>query len=164
MWSFPEIMGNVILDHVSEVLLSEQDHLVQAFGFDGQDEPFGVRAQIRRHLRKLQAANTRSMERLVELLGVERIAVVNQDSLSLEEAVLGVGEIPGPLDHLNLARIGVNADDLDFAGGQLDPGAGCARNPKGLTAEAQRTRRKTDKSLASRGLADLTTGVVPSDR
>jgi hypothetical protein len=77
MWTFPEITGHVLANNEPDVLLSEQDHLVQAFGLDGQDKPLRVRRQIRRPLRKLQSANARSLKRVVELFRIQRIAVMD---------------------------------------------------------------------------------------
>ena len=74
-----------------------------------------------------------------ELLREQRVAVMDQHPLALEEAILGVGEIPGPLEHLRLAGVGVDAGDLDPPGGHVDDEedqvAGQALQAPGLDGE-----------------------------
>ena len=55
VWPLGVVVFDVLIEHVPQLLLSEEDHLVQAFLLDGSDEALRVGVEVRRARRQLLA-------------------------------------------------------------------------------------------------------------
>jgi hypothetical protein len=91
--SLSVVMIQEILNRGPKVSLAEYHHLVQTFGFYGEDKSFGKGIQVwalRRQLHKLHAALS---EQLLEAVGEQRIAIQDQVALVPQEAVHLVDEV-----------------------------------------------------------------------
>ena len=53
MITFQMVMSRVLFEYIVNRPLAEENHPVQTFGFDRQDEAFGIGIQIRRTRRQL---------------------------------------------------------------------------------------------------------------
>jgi len=84
---------DILLEDVADLTLAEEDDLVQALSLRCPYPRLAEGIQVRTTAGHLEAPHAGHPERLLELLGEQRVAVVDQDSLALEEAVLGVGEV-----------------------------------------------------------------------
>ena len=50
MWPLGEIMGVVLLDHISDLLLAKQDHLIETLGFYGKHIALRIWIRLQRQL------------------------------------------------------------------------------------------------------------------
>jgi hypothetical protein len=77
----------VVLDELAhgaaKMSLTERDQLVQALGLDRQHEALGVCVQVETARRKLDAFDSRSAKDVAELVGKERIPIVDRYRMSL---------------------------------------------------------------------------------
>lgn len=109
------VVFNVLAYDMPKLLLAEEDHLVQALMLDGSGEPLSVGVEVWRAWRQSFARHTGCLEDFAELLGEQRIAIVDQHRFVLERPTEAIGHVP------SLAiRFRSNPDDLDLASLQID--------------------------------------------
>lgn len=84
-------------DGEAEVSFPEQHEPVEALRLDRQDEPFGESVQVRAVGWQLQAFHASPSKKLSELVGEQRIAIVDEVALALEEPIDVVGEVASDL-------------------------------------------------------------------
>src|SRR5215208_5579770 len=99
MISFPMVMQTELLDALSKRGLTEQDHALQAPFLDTAHEPLRVGVQIRRLWRQLHRFHASLSQHSQELVGEERIAIMNQVALTLQDPVYRIRQIPADLAH-----------------------------------------------------------------
>ena len=109
------IMLNVFVDRVPKMLPAEEDHSIKTLGFDRLDETFGVGVQVRTLRGKFHTADAGRRESLRELGCVQRVTIVDEVTLSVEESGKTVCQISRDLDHPRSIGIWSNACDLDSA-------------------------------------------------
>ncbi len=98
------------------MLPAKEDHSVQAFVLDRFDENLGICIQVRASWRQLDDLHSRSFQYLGKVLGEQRVAVMDQVSLSLQEAIEPVCQMPCNLIHPLAIRSGCHTGNLDFPG------------------------------------------------
>ena len=91
------------------------DNSVQALGLNRQDETFGERVQIRAPRRQSYRIRAAILQHLPEAARVQRITVHDDISGIAQEAVERIGQIASHLLHPFFARLGRNANDLNFS-------------------------------------------------
>ncbi len=82
MISFAVIMHDIRADRVSQLLLAEKDHSVQALGFNTSHESFDVRVKVWRSRGQEQGFGSRIFERGPKRFGEFRVAV-HQDLFAI---------------------------------------------------------------------------------
>ena len=99
---------------------SEQDHLAEAFLFDGADEAFRVGIQGRASWWQSDRLDAAALQNLPERAGVEWISIVNQVARVSQKAIKLVGQISCHLFHPLPVGLVVDSCDLHAARLQLD--------------------------------------------
>ena len=107
------VVLDVFGDGQAKMPLPEQHDLVKALGLDRQDEPLGVGVQIRAVGRQLEALHASPAKKFPELIGEQRIAIVDEIACTPEETIDVVGEVAGDLFHPDPMRLSYDARDLD---------------------------------------------------
>jgi hypothetical protein len=98
---------------------SEQDQAIQTGLLDAADEPFRMGIQIRRSRWQFHGFDTHRGQQAQKLGRVQRIAVMHQVALFLENAVDCIRHCSAKLGHPQTVSAGVNARDLHPACGQI---------------------------------------------
>ena len=80
------------------------------------NEPFGVAVQVRGSGRQFHRIHADLGQRGQELCGEQRIPVMNQLPLALEQPVLGIGQIASDLIHPQPICVDRDTGKLDAAG------------------------------------------------
>ena len=80
MVSLVMIMRQVRLDHIGQRCLSDHDHLLERFLFDGGHEPFTVSVEMRTPWRQDERLHSARTQHLVEVMSKFFIPVVEQIS------------------------------------------------------------------------------------
>ena len=80
--SLAVIVLHVLVDDVSEMPATEEDHPIETFRLDRSDEAFSEGIQVRALGREFDATNTSGVESVRELLRVQRIPIVDEIALS----------------------------------------------------------------------------------
>ncbi len=82
-------LGMVVLqplaDRVSQRLLAEEDHAVDALGFEGPEEALQMRVQVRRPRRQKHALGSSLFNELAKLIGELAVAVHQQVLLAVQK-------------------------------------------------------------------------------
>jgi hypothetical protein len=73
-------VSNILREQMPQVTLTEDDNAIQALGLDGEHEAFGVGVQTRTARRQPNGQYTSHLEQIADLLCVQRIAIVDQES------------------------------------------------------------------------------------
>ena len=113
-------MGYIFLDAVPQVRLAQDNHSVQAFGFDAADEPLHERTEIRRQGHGLDGFDPPGPEHLDKDLGKEGISIMDEVFLMLKEAGEWISQVLGYLLHPVPIRLFHNPGNLDLSGGIVD--------------------------------------------
>jgi hypothetical protein len=100
--------------------LTEQDQPVQARFLDAPDEAFRVGVQVRRPRGQFYWFNAATFEHRKELTSEQRIAIMDEVTLSCEQTIDWISQIAADLGHPQPIRVGSNASNLDPARGKLD--------------------------------------------
>ena len=114
MIPFAMIMGHELLDGTMQTGFTEEDHPLQALGFDGSDKSLGQSVQVRALGRQLDGFHVCPFEHLGEDFSEERIPIVNQVFLVAKEPRERIGQVASHLLHPMAVRIGRDAGDLDL--------------------------------------------------
>ena len=117
---FLMIVGDVFVDDVAKCSFAEEDHLIQAFVFDRFYESLGERVEIGRSFRKLNVIDSGIGEDLVELGREEGIAVMNEETVILEESVKAISQVTSDLLHPWTFALLCNARDVNFSSCESD--------------------------------------------
>jgi len=120
MVSFRVIVNELFADGMTQRIFAEEDHSVQAVFFDGAYESFGESVQVRRGWGQLQGFDSRLAQRIEKRFAVERIAIMNKESISFQESVFAVGQVAGDLIHPESVWILGDYSKLDASAGKLD--------------------------------------------
>ena len=120
MVSLEVIMGDELSNSDAQSTLSEQNHAFQAGLLNAAHEALGIAVQVRRSGWQLYGFRADLGQRGEELRREERIPVVNQVALALEEPVDGIGQIACDLAHPQAVGNRRDPGDLHAAGGKLD--------------------------------------------
>ena len=81
MISFGMIMGNEFLSGVTQRCVTEENHAVKTFFFDGSDETFEMRRQIRRAGRQANTTGARLLNQVAKRFAVLAISIHEQIAL-----------------------------------------------------------------------------------
>lgn len=114
------VVFDIFIDHVTQVSLTDDDHPIQTLGFDREHEPFGIRVEVGTAGWKSKRSNATHAQHAPELSCVERIPVVDQESLVPQEAIEIINLLPSHLLHPQAVRDWCDAHDLDMACGQVN--------------------------------------------
>jgi hypothetical protein len=115
MGSFVMVMLDIFRDGVLEGGLAEEDHAVEALGFDRLDEPLGERVQIRAARRQGEWFDAGASENHVESGGEFTVTVADQIPASGQQITSSAGEVASPLAHPRIVGIGGDAGEIfDF--------------------------------------------------
>ena len=106
------IVGHELGERATEMPLTERNHPIQAFLFDGPNKPLRMRIAVRRPKRCLDDAHTRRLEQIPNREAPLPIAVADQDAVSVDHAVGRGGELACDLEHEGLVRMRRGADDV----------------------------------------------------
>jgi hypothetical protein len=117
--TFAVVMHDEILDCGPQGLFSEQDQAIQTGLLDAADKPFCMGIQIRRSRWQFHGFDTHRGQQAQKLGRVQRIAVMDQVALLLENAVDCIRHCSANLGHPQTVSAGGNARDLDPACGQI---------------------------------------------
>ena len=120
MVPFGVIVLYVLVDHEPEVLAAEENHPIEALGFDRFHETLGVRIQVRTLRGELDASNAGRRERHRKLCRVQRVTIMDKISFADEKPVKAVRQIPCNLVHPCSVRVRSNPCDLDTTSRKLD--------------------------------------------
>src|SRR5919198_6430744 len=99
-------------DAVSQRIFAKENHLFQTVFFNAANETFGVRVQVWGSRWQFHRFDTDILEHRQELLGVQRIAIVNQITFAFKEAVYVIGDIARDLSHPQSIRLTRDSADL----------------------------------------------------
>ena len=114
------VMHHVFGDGFAQRILAEKDDMVEAFPFDCLHETLRVTVHHRHVNRQAPRGCACTAEEVTELLGEERIAVVNQILLAVQEPVEGVGQVASDLHHEGSRILATDVCDLDLARKHID--------------------------------------------
>ena len=92
--------------------LAEQDELVEALALDVADEALGVGVEVGTAWPQADWLDPARREELAKGSGLKRVAVHDEVPLAEEEAVVGVEEVPGDLEHPGTVRLAHDTGDL----------------------------------------------------
>lgn len=92
------VMRNELPDSMPKHLLTKDDHPVEAFGFDGENEALRESIQIRRSRGKQNRLDVGCLQEFVKRRHVLAVTVVNQIPGRYQISVVA-GNIPGNLKH-----------------------------------------------------------------
>ena len=96
---FGVIVRDVLTNSCSKRIFAKEDHSFQAVFLDRADKPLRICIQVGRTWWKLHRVDSGLVEEADKLLRVERIAVMNQISILLQEAILAIGDVASDLSH-----------------------------------------------------------------
>ena len=99
MISFGVIVRDVLANSCSKRIFAKEDHSFQAVFLDRPDKPFRIGIQVGRSWWKLHRVDSGLVEEADKILRVERIAVINQISILLQETILAIGDVASDLSH-----------------------------------------------------------------
>ncbi len=120
MVSLGVVVLDILIDHMPQVLAAEENHPIEAFGFDRFHETLGVRIQDWTLRRELDASNTGRRECHRKLRRVQRVTIMDKESSADKKSVKAIRQIPCNLVHPCPVRGWSNPCDLDAASRQLD--------------------------------------------
>ena len=72
------VVLDILVDKLSEVSLTQRHDSAETFLFDGANEPLGIGIEIGTARWKTHGADAAAPENLLEVIGVQRVAVVKQ--------------------------------------------------------------------------------------
>ena len=93
------IMSYELSYRISERVFAKQNHLVQTAFLDCSNEPFRTGIQVGRPWRQLHRFNALLRQHSEKVSRVQRIAIVNELALSLQESVYVIRHIASNLCH-----------------------------------------------------------------
>ena len=117
---FRVVMLNVLVDRISEMPLTEDDHSIKALRFYRSDETFSEGVQVQAFRWEFHTTDTSSRERRRKLRRVQRVTIMNEIAFPEEESVKAVCQIPRHLVHPGSIRSWRNACDLNSTRRELD--------------------------------------------
>jgi hypothetical protein len=100
--------------------LAEHDQFGQALAFDGAYPSLGKGIQVRRLRRELHGPNANSSKNALKFRREQRVAIVDQIALAIQNSVLGIGHISADMTHPQSVRMGCYASDFHPASRQID--------------------------------------------
>jgi len=100
--------------------LAEKDELAETLTLDRQDEPLGVRIQIRAARGQADRLDLSAAEEATKLSSEDRISIHDEMRLAYEEAIVGVEEISRDLHHPLPCRLLNDPANLNAAARQID--------------------------------------------
>ena len=78
MVPLPVVVLDILVDKLSEVSLTQRHDSAETFLFDGANEPLDIGIEIGTARWKTHGADAAAPENLLEVIGVQRVAVVKQ--------------------------------------------------------------------------------------
>ena len=114
------VMLGVFRDNMAQVPLAEDDHAIEALGFDRADEAFGVGVEVGTPWWQPNGLDTARSEHRIERCREEWITIVDQVAVLEQEAIEAVHERPSDSDHPVAIWILGDPCDGHSAGGQVD--------------------------------------------
>src|SRR6516225_8679633 len=114
------VVQHKFVDGLPHGALAEQNHSFQARLLDGSHKALRVGIEIRRAWRQLHRLHSGGLPDLQEFRSEQRIPVMNQISLTDQEAFLSVTEVPGHLTHPQPVRLPGDSPDLHPSTRQVD--------------------------------------------
>ena len=118
--SFRVVVLNVLVDRISEMPFTEDDHSIKALRFDRSDETLSVSVQVRTFRWEFHTTDTSSRERRRKLRRVQRVTIMNEVTFLEEESVKAVCQIPRHLVHPGSIWFWSDACDLNPTRRELD--------------------------------------------
>jgi len=113
-------MGYVLLYTVPQMRFAQDDHPVQAFGFDAANKPLHKGRKIRCQGHGFDGFYSAGPEHLDKGLRKEGIAVMDEVFLIPEEAAERIGQVLGHLLHPAAIRLSHDPGNLYLAGGVIN--------------------------------------------
>jgi hypothetical protein len=119
-------MLRVFLHGFPKVALAQRNDLGQTLGLDGANESLRVGVQVGASRRELHCLDAARIEKLPERLCEQWIAIVDEVASSVQESIIGIGEISRNLLHPFSIWLRDNPGNLDPANlvAQIAEGAG----------------------------------------
>ena len=115
---FVVIVFEILGENVAQLFFGGENKVIETLLSDGPHEPLRVGIQIRTARWQFHGFHAGGFENAVELVRVQRIAVVDQVLLAGQEAALTT-DIASNLLHPRTIRLCIDAEDLHFAGGDV---------------------------------------------
>ena len=82
MWTSPIVMFLPEFEHLSNVLFVDGNHEVQAFSACCSDKSFTIGIRLGRSVGSLQDRQPQGFQRRVQVLGINTVAIMNDESVS----------------------------------------------------------------------------------
>ena len=120
MTSLDMIVLRVLVDDVPQMSFTKNYHPIEALGFYREYESLGVRIQIQTSRWQTHRPDSGLLKKFQEALCVQRISIVNQESLSPKETVEPLDKVTSDLMHPETIRRRSNAGDLHSPSWQVD--------------------------------------------
>ena len=114
------IVLRVFFHGFSKVALAQWNDLGQALGLDGANKSLRIRIQIGASRGKFHCLHAGGLEKLTECLREQRIAIVDEVASSVQESIIGIGEIARNLLHPFSIRLRGNPGNLNPASLEID--------------------------------------------
>ena len=92
-------MRDEVVNGFPQRFLSKQDHPLKTGLLDGAHKFFGMRIQSRRSRRQLHRLHTNIVEHVQELGREQRVTIMNQEPLAVQDPVDRIGQISADLAH-----------------------------------------------------------------
>ena len=113
------VVRDELADGTTQQALTDEHHPLEARFLDGADEAFRVGIQVRGASGEADGGDTRRGERVSHGRTEEWVAVVDEEPHVPEESVVGIGGVPHELGNPGPVGLGVDAGDLNAAGGPV---------------------------------------------
>jgi hypothetical protein len=113
------IMLQVLGKYHVERPFSQQEHPLEGFLFDGPNEPFAVRVQIRTAWWQEERFYPTILEKRIKCPCEFRVSVVEEIAFTQEKPVKRIGQLAGTLLHEGAGRVGSDARNLHAPCGQF---------------------------------------------
>src|SRR5215469_703190 len=114
------VVQHKLVDGLPHGALAEQNHSFQARLLDGSHKALRVGIEIGRAWRQLNRLHSGGLQDLQEFRSEQGIPVMNQISLTDQEAFRSVTEVPSDLTHPKAIRLPRHSRDLDPPTRQVD--------------------------------------------